>query len=167
MTSSIDSISEIIRTALSSFSSKDQEFFLKEKNIHLERQIKDSSLLDQLCWVRLIRTRLSEGYKKTLNTYKEKLKGRTGMMGGWRKSPTMKATSEYESPMPWLHPFKLAGEELQPLEDELKAAVVEGETYEKDLGKLQEVLDKYKLQLPLPSPSLKPKYTPRPVRVYK
>ena len=166
MTTSMDSISEIIRTDLSSLSSEDQQFFLEEKDRHLEGQVKDSSLLDQLCWLYLIRTRLSEGYKKTLNTYKEKLEGRTRMMGGWRKSPTLKAESEYESPMPWLHPFKLAGEELQPLEDELKAAVAEGETDEKDLGKLQEVLTKYKLRLPLPAPSLKPKYTPDSVRVY-
>jgi len=167
MTSSMDSISKIIRTDLSSFSSEDQQFFLEEKNRHLEGQIKDSSLLDQLCWLCLIRTRLSEGYKKALNTYKEKLEERTMMIGGWRKSPTMKAASEYESPMPWLHPFKLAGEELQPLEDELKAAVAEGETDEMDLVRLQEVLAKHKLWLPLPSPSLKPKYTPDSVGGYK
>lgn len=167
MVSSMDSVSEKVGEALGNLSSEDQGLFLEEKDKYVKRQINDSPLLDQLCWMRLIMTRLSEGHAKALTDFEEKLEARSKMLEGWRKSVTTKTASEYESPMPWLHPFKLARDELQPLEEELETAVTKGETGEKDLGKLQEVLDKYGLQLPLRSPSLKPKYPPRPVRVYK
>lgn len=167
MTSSKDSISEKGGYKPDNLSSEDQRLFLQEKDKYVKRQINDSPLLDQLCLLHLIIAQLSEGYTKALADFEEKLGGRTKMLEGWRQSKIKKVAAEFESPMPWLHPFKLAAEELQLLQEELEAAVMKGETEEKGLGKLREVMDKYQLQLPLPSHLIQPRYLPRSVRVYK
>ncbi len=167
MTSSMDSISEKLGSKLDNLSPEDNRLFFEEKDKYLKRQIIDSPLLDQLCCVHLIITRLSEGYERALTEFEGRLEARTTLLEGWRKSLTTKEMEEFESPMPWLHPFKLATEELKPLSDALETAVMRGETEEKDLGKLQEVMGKYKLQFPLPSHIMKPRYPPRSVRVYK
>lgn len=166
MTSSKDSKSKKASYELGNLSSEEQRRFQEEKDSYVKRQITDSPLLDQVCLLRLIIAQLSGGYAKALTDFEEKLGTRVRMLDGWRQSKIKKA-SEFESPMPWLHPFKLAAEELQRLQEELEAAVMKGETEEKDLGRLREVMDKYQLQLPLPSHLIRPRYLPRSVRVYK
>lgn len=166
MATTIDSVSENVRASLEKLNSTDQSLFLAEKERVMEQPVSDSPLLDQLCWVRLIRMMLSEGHSKTLTEFENKLKQRTKMVRVWRKSPTIKSASEYEGPMPWLYPFKLAGEALKPLEESLEAAVTSGQTEEKDLTILQEVLDKYKINLPLQPQSTTPRFPPRPLRAY-
>jgi hypothetical protein len=89
------------------------------------------------------------------------------MPGGWRKSVTRKLPGEFESPMPWLHPFKLAREDLARLEKELEEALAGGETEARSPGRLREVLERHDLQLPLPSPHFEPKFRPGAIRVYK
>ena len=69
--------------------------------------------------------------------------------------------------MPWLHPFKLAGEELEPLEAELEAAVLGGETRTADPGRLESVLARHGLELPLPSADVEPAFPPGGVRTYE
>jgi hypothetical protein len=66
-----------------------------------------------------------------------------------------------------MHPFKLAREELQPLEQQLEAAVDRGETAELDPAELQRVLERHHLELPLPSPFPPPRFPPGGVRTYK
>jgi hypothetical protein len=61
--------------------------------------------------------------------------------------------------MQWLDPH--------PLEEEWEAALARGETEARDSAKLQEVLDRHELQLPLPSPDIEPKFRPGAIRVYK
>jgi hypothetical protein len=163
----MDSIIVKVGLKLDNLSPDDHRFFLEKKDKYLKHQIIDSPLLDQLCCVHLIMTRLSESYEKSLTEFEERLEARTTLLEGWRKSLTTKEMEEFESPMPWLHPFKLAAEELKPLSEALETAVMKGETEEKDLGKLQEVMGKYKLQFPLPSHIMKPRYPPRSVRVYR
>ncbi len=166
MASTIDSVSESVRASLEDVSATDRDLFLAEKERAMKQQIIDSPLLDQLCWVRLIRLMLSEGHSKLLAEYEDKLKERTEMVRGWRKSPTTKSASEYEGPMPWLHPFKLAGEALEPLEESLETAVTSGQTEEGDLEALKEVLDRYKINLPLQLQAATPRFPPRPLRIY-
>ena len=167
MAASIDSVSEAVRATLHTLSREDQSLFLEEKDRYLGRRVGDSPLLDQLCCLRVVLTRLSEGYAAALTRFEEGLEAKTGMSGGWRKSVTRKLAGEFESPMPWLHPFKLSSEDLQPLKEDLEAALARGETEARDLGRLREVLDEHELQLPLPSPHIEPKFRPGAVRVYK
>lgn len=167
MTPAIDSISEDIQRRLADLSEEDLRLFLDDKAAYIQRHIDDSPLLDQLCWVRLIQTRLAGAFSKVLSNYKERLEGRTSMVGGWRKSPTTKAPSEFESPMPWLHPYKLAGEALQPLTEALETAVSSGETAALDLKLLEDVCNRYDIQLPLSPLPLKPSFPPRPLRMYQ
>jgi hypothetical protein len=82
--------------------------------------------------------RLSEGYARALRDFEAMLEQRIGMRPGWRKSLSRKVAGEYESPMPWLHPFRLAREALDPVQDELEAAVAAGETRERHPEQLQE-----------------------------
>ena len=165
MTSRVDSESEVVRAMLASASSEDRKLFLEERRRSLEDQRAESPLLDQLCLLRVVVARLYEGYATALSKFEEALEQKTRMRGGWRKSILHKVTSEFESPMPWLHPFKLAVEELDPLREEIEAAVARGETRERDPGRLQEVLAKHGLVLPLPSPFAQPRFPPGNLRV--
>lgn len=167
MSSTIPSESEHIQTILNKLNPEDQQLFSETKENYTKRAIADSPLLDQLCWIQLISARLKEHYSTVLSSYEERLKNRIDMPEGWRKLKTIKSPSEFESPMPWLHPFKLTADAIKPLEEELETAVSAGETKEKDLKNLQDLFDKYNLQFPLESLSLKPKYPPRPTRVFK
>lgn len=167
MTSPKDPISEKTGYERDDLSSADQRLFLEEKDKYVKRQVADSPLLDQVCLVHVIVARLSEGYRKALADFEERLNARITMLEGWRQSVTKKTAGELESPMPWLHPFRVAAEELRPLQEELEAAVMKGETEEKDLGKLREVMDRHQLQWPLPSHVGQPRYLARSVRVYK
>jgi hypothetical protein len=167
MASSMDSVSENTRATLESLSPEDQQLFLEERRKVLERGVGNSSLLDQLCCLRLIMTRLAEGHEVALNAFDQALGDKLKQRTGWRKSVIRKLSGEYESPMPWMHPFKLAREELQPLEERLEAAVGRGETEELDLSELQRVLERHHLELPLPSPFLPPPFPPGGVRTYK
>ena len=78
----------------------------------------------------------------------------------WRKSLARKVADEYESPVPWLHPFRLARETLSSVQDELEAAVAAGETRERHPERLRDVLAKHGLALPLPSPHVAPRFLP-------
>ena len=167
MAASIDSVSEAVRATLHTLSREDQSLFLEEKDSYLARRVGDSPLLDQLCCLRVVMTRLSEGYAEALHRFEEGIEAKTEMPGGWRQSVTRKLPGEFESPMPWLHPFKLAREDLERLEKELEEALASGEIEARDLGRLREVLDRHELQLPLPSPHIEPKFRPGAVRVYK
>ena len=167
MASSMDSVSENTRATLESLSSEDQQLFLEERGKVMERGVGGSPLVDQLCCLRLIMTRLAEGHQLALNAFDESLGDKVKKRTGWRKSVILKLSGEYESPMPWMHPFKLAREELQPLEERLEAAVDRGETEELDLSELQRVLERHHLELPLPSPFPPPPFPPGGVRTYK
>jgi len=167
MVSSIDSVSESIRELLVKLSEEQQNSFLDDKAAFMQRQINDSPALDQLCWVRLIRVLLAETLARDLARYTERLESRMSMPGGWRESRTIKSSAEFESPMPWLHPYKLAGEALQPLEEKLETAATSGENQEVDLTKLGKVLEKYDIRLPLAESFYKPKFQPRSLRIYK
>ena len=167
MGASIDSVSEAVRAMLRALSPEDQSLFLEEKDGYLARGVGDSPLLDQLCCVRVVMSGLSEGYAEALRRFEEGIQEKTEMPGGWRKSVTRKLPGEFESPMPWLHPFKLAREELEPLEEEMEAALASGETELRDFGRLREVLERHQLALPLPSPHLEPRFRPGAVRVFK
>lgn len=167
MASSMESVSERVRAALESLGSEERQGFLDEKKKVLERQVGDSPLLDQLCLLRVVMKMLAEGQEQALTDFETTLEGKMKMRGGWRKSIIRKVPGEYESPMPWLHPFKLAREELQPLEQELEAAVAKGETEERDWASIQQVLEKHRLELPLSEPPLAPEFQPGGVRTYK
>ena len=167
MASSMDSVSENTRAMLESLSSEDQQLFLEERGKVRERGVGGSPLLDQLCCLRLIMTRLAEGHEVALNAFDETLGDKVKRRAGWRKSGIRQLSGEYVSPMPWMHPFKLAREELQPLEERLEAAVGRGETEELDLSELQRVLERHHLELPLPSPFPPPPFPPGGVRTYK
>jgi hypothetical protein len=167
MAASIDSVSDAVRAVLQALSQEDQSLFLEEKDRYLARPVKDSPLLDQLCCLRVVMTRLSEGYAAALRRFEEGLAAKTEMRGSWRESVTLKRPGEFESPMPWLHPFKLAREDLEPLEEEWDTALARGETEARDPGRLREVLDEHELQLPLPSPDFGPKWRPGAIRVFK
>jgi hypothetical protein len=120
----------------------------------------DSGLLDQLCYVRMVIARLWEGYQKAYSEFDERLGVWTRKLDGWRESITKTQENELESPMPWLHPFKLAAEELKPLEEELATAVKQGETGQRDLSRLHEVLERHQLRLPLTAPDMNPRFQP-------
>ena len=167
MAASIDSVSDAVRPILQALSHEDQHLFLEEKDRYLARRVVDSPLLDQLCCLRVVMTRLSEGYAAALRRFQEGLAAKTEMRGSWRESVTLKRPGEFESPMPWLHPFKLARGDLEPLEEEWLAALARGETEAADPARLQEVLDRHELQLPLPSPHFDPKWRPGAIRVFK
>jgi hypothetical protein len=165
MASRIDSESKAVGAMLASASSEDRELFLEERQRLLEDRRAESPLLDQLCLLRVVLARLAEGYARALSKFEETLEQKTKMRGGWRKSILHKVSSEYESPMPWLHPFKLAAEELDPLRDELEAAVELGETRERDPARLRDTLAKHGLVLPLPSPLTGPRFPPGNLRI--
>ena len=107
---------------------------------------------------------MSEGYARALRDFEAMLEQRIGMRPGWRKSLSRKVAGEYESPMPWLHPFRLAREALDPVQEELEAAVAAGETRERHPERLREVLAKHGLALPLPSPRMAPRFLPGNLR---
>jgi hypothetical protein len=163
----MDSPSEAVRSTLRALGPEDQSLVREEKEGRLADGVADSPLLDQLCCLSVVMTRLSEGYAAALSRFEAGLQAKTEMRAGWRESVTRKLPGEFESPMPWLHPFKLAREELQPLAEELEAALVSGETEPRDPGSLRDVLERHELQLPLPSPHFEPKFRPGAVRVYK
>jgi hypothetical protein len=167
MADSIDAVSEAVRAVLRTLSHEDQSLFLREKAEHLARPVGDSPLLDQLCCLRVVVARLREGYTAALARFEAGLEAKSEMRGGWRASVIRKLPGEFESPMPWLHPFKLAREDLEPLEKELEAALASGKTELRDFGRLREVLERYELKLPLPSPRVEPKFRPGAVRVFK
>ena len=167
MAASIDSVSDAVRAVLQALSHEDQQLFLEEKDRYLARPVNDSPLLDQLCCLRVVMTRLSEGYAGALRRFEEGLAAKTEMRGSWRESVTLKRPGEFESPMPWLHPFKLARGDLEPLEEEWQAALARGETEAGDPARLQEVLDRHELPLPLPSPDFEPKWRPGAIRVFR
>jgi hypothetical protein len=167
MTASIDSASDAVRATLQALSREDQSLFLKEKQRYLARPMVDSPLLDQLCCLRVVMARLSEGYTAALHRFTEGLAAKAEMPGGWRKSVTRKLPGEFESPMPWVHPFKLARGDLEPLEQAWEEALARGETEARDPGWLQGVLDRHELELPLGSPHIGPRFRPGAVRVFK
>ena len=159
--------SEDIRSALIRLSREDQQLFSDTREKYAKNVIGDGPLLDQICWLRLIMIRLRENFSSALSAYEEGLKDRINKPGGWRKLRTIKLSGEFESPMPWLHPFKLAANGIQSLEEELVSAVSGGETEEKDMKRLQEIFNQYNLQFPIQPVSLKPDYMPRPTRIFK
>ena len=167
MTSVTDSANEQRRATLLKLDNEDRGLFAQEKESYLERRVADSPLLDELCCVRVVAKRLAEGYATALGDFDQKVDERTRMRVGWRKSATVKRPGEYESPMPWLHPFKLAGEELERLEAELEAAVLGGETRAASPSPLESVLAGHGLELPLPSADLGPAFPPGGVRTYE
>ena len=156
-----------INKMMGELSSDDQRLFRQYRDELLKEQIKESPLLDQLCWVKLVRSRLSDSYAKVLSAYQEKLAQRTMMPGSWRKSRTIKSPGEFESPMPWLHPFKMAGEALAPLEEELDRAVASGDRSARDMTKLGEVLEEHNIQFPISSQEPAPKFPPRSLRTFQ
>lgn len=166
MTGGIESLSDVGKM-LGQLSSNDQERFEQYKDAMRKKQINESPLLDQLCWVRLMRSQLSDSYAKALSGYEERLAKRAEMPGRWRKSPTMKSPDEFESPVPWLHPFKLAGEALAPLEEELEKAVASGDTEAKDTARLGEILDTHGIRFPISSNEPISRFPPRPLRIHK
>jgi hypothetical protein len=165
MASGFHSESQTVRTMLESLSSQDRDLFLEERKRLLEDRRVESPLLDQLCLLRVVMARLSDGHARALAAFEATLEQRTRMRGGWRKSVLRKMSDEYEAPMPWLHPFKLAGEELGPLAQELEAAVERGETRETEWTRLHQVLEKYQLEMPLSSLAVQPRFPPGNARV--
>jgi hypothetical protein len=160
MASAPDSESQAVRALLASVGAEDRQLFLAERRRLLDDRCAASPLLDQLCLLRVVMARLSEGYSEALSAFEALLEQRTRIRPGWRKGSTRKVSGEYESPMPWLHPFRLAREELDPLRAELEAAAAKGETRERRPERLQEVLAKHGLGLPLPSPLVRPRFLP-------
>lgn len=158
MTAALDSVAESVRGTLSILDADDQRLFFEERE--REKPLGESPLLDQLCFLRVVRTRLAEGYARALADFEERLERRSQMRQGWRKSTVRKVAGEYESPMPWLHPFRLANEDLEPLEQELQAAVGAGETAPRGPERLLEVLERHDLGLPLPTPIFQPRFRP-------
>jgi hypothetical protein len=152
--------SEALRTMLESVGSEDQKRFLEERGRVLADQRAESPLLDQLCLLRVVIARLSAGYARALSDFEAKLEQRVRMRPGWRKSLARKVAGEFESPMPWLHPFRLARESLSSVQDELEAAVAAGETRERQTERLRDVLAENGLALPLPSPHVAPRFLP-------
>jgi hypothetical protein len=159
-----DSRSEVLRTMLTNVGSEDQRLFLDERRRLLEDHGAESPLLDQLCLLRVVMVRLSEGYARSLGEFEARLERRIGMRPGWRKSLARKVSGEYESPMPWLHPFRLAREALEAVQEELEAAVAAGETRERKPERLRQVLAEHGLALPLPSPHVAPRFLPGSAR---
>jgi hypothetical protein len=160
MTAPLDSVAQSVRATLSILDADDQRLFFEERERCTEKQLGEGPLLDQLCCLRVVRARLEQGYARALADFEERLERRAHMREGWRKSTVRKVEGEYESPMPWLHPFRLADEELEPLERELQAAVAAGETAPRDPERLREVLQRHELELPLPTPIIQPRFRP-------
>jgi hypothetical protein len=141
-----------VRSTLADLASEDRKLFLEERQRLLEDPHPESPLLDQLCLLRVITARLAEGYASALASFETTLEKRILMRPGWRKTLRRKTADEYESPMPWLHPFRLAREELVVVQDEIADAVARGETLVRHPERLHEVLAEHGLALPLPSP---------------
>lgn len=160
MATSLESVCESVRATLGELGEADGRLFLEERERCRAEGLTAGPLLDQLCCVRRIRSRLAEGYAEALARFEERLEQRSSMAEGWRKSTARKAPAEYESPMPWMHPFRLAGEDLESLEAELHDAVARGETKERALGRLRAVLEQHEISLPLPSPHVGPRFPP-------
>jgi hypothetical protein len=160
MTAPLDTVSENVRATVSTLDTDDQRLFFEERTRCIQKELGEGPLLDQLCCLRVVRERLAEGYARALGDFEERLERRSGMREGWRKSTVRKVAGEYESPMPWLHPFRLANEELEALERELEAAVAAGETALRDPERLLEVLARHELELPLPTPIIQPRFRP-------
>jgi hypothetical protein len=149
-----------VRATLADLGREDRQLFLEERQQLLEDQQPESPLLDQLCLLRVITARLAEGYAFALAKFEVTLEKRIRMRPGWRKTLRRKAAGEYESPMPWMHPFRLAREELVAVQDELAEAVASGETRVRQPERLSDVLAKHGLALPLPSPLVPPSFAP-------
>ena len=167
MATSLAPCSQSVQTILESLGSEDQALFQQERDRRIEQGLSESSLLEQLCCLHVIRARLAEGYQQALTSFQATLEGKASQRVGWRRHSLRKVKGEYESPMPWMHPFKLAGEALQPFAEELETALADGETEERDSGRLEEVLAQYDLELPLPPPFPKPRWGPGTVQVYR
>lgn len=160
MTAPLDSVVESVRATLSMLDSEDQQLFFDERGRCAEKKLGEGPLLDQLCCLRVVRVRLAQGYARALADFEERLERRSRMRQGWRKSTVRKVSGEYESPMPWLHPFRLADEDLEPLERELHEAVAAGETAVRAPERMLEVLERHELGLPLPTPIFQPRFRP-------
>jgi hypothetical protein len=145
---------------LESAGSEERELFFEERRRVLADRCAESPLLDQLCLLRVVMARLSAGYARALADFEATLDQRIRMRPGWRKSLARKVAGEYESPMPWLHPFRLAREALSSVQDELEAAVAAGETRERHPERLRDVLAEHGLALPLTSPHVAPRFLP-------
>jgi len=160
VTAGLESIDQSVRAALEALGPGERGRFVEERERSLAEGLRAGPLLDQLCCVRLVMSRLQEGYTRALADFEERLDRRAAMGEGWRRSTARKVKGEYESPMPWLHPFRLAREDLEPLEAELQRAVVEGSRNGPDPARLGEVLARHGLGLPLPSPLMGPRFPP-------
>ena len=160
MTAALDSVAESVRAVLSTLDADDQRLFFEKRERCAREKLREGPLLDQLCFLRVVRARLGQGYVRALADFEERLEQRSQMREGWRKSTLRKVAGEYESPMPWLHPFRLADEDLEPLERELQAAVAAGETAPRGPERLLEVLERHELGLPLPTPIVEPRFRP-------
>jgi hypothetical protein len=145
---------------LESIGPEERKRFLGERRRLLADPREESPLLDQLCLLRALMAELSAGYARALEAFDAALERRVRMRPGWRKSLARKVDGEYESPMPWLHPFRLAREALVPMQDELEAALAAGETRERHPERLKAALVAHGLALPLPSPHLAPRFLP-------
>ena len=95
-----DSQSELLRTMLTNVGSEDQRLISDERRRLLDDHCAEGPLLDQLCLLRVVMLRLSEGYARSLGEFEARLARRIGMRPGWRKSLAHKSSGEYESPMP-------------------------------------------------------------------
>ena len=108
MAASIDSVSEAVRATLHTLSREDQSLFLEEKNSYLARRVGDSPLLDQLCCLRVVMTRLSEGYATALARFEEGIEAKTGNASqafdcaAWARAPTPVSCA------PWARGFLLS-----------------------------------------------------------
>ena len=151
--SSLDDLrSDAVRATLADLGREDRKLFLEERQRFLAERQPESPLLDRLCLLRVITARLAEGYADALASFESTLERRIRMRPGWRRTLRRKTVDEYESPMPWLHPFRLAREELVAVQDEIAADVARGETRDRRPERLGELLAKHGLALPLPSP---------------
>lgn len=160
MNASIDTVSEPARALLRDLGPDDRRLFFDERDVRVAQRAPEGPLLDQLCCLHVITTRLSQGYAAALARFDERLAARSRMKGGWRDSVTRKLPHEYESPMPWLHPFKLAGDELSLLERELETSLAADGSTDADFARVREILARHGLDLPLPSPSVEPRFRP-------
>ncbi len=147
-----DSRSETVQATLAELGSRDRELFLEVRRQLLEEEHRESPLLDQLCLLRVITTRLAEGYAGALAKFEARLEQRIRMRPGWRRMLRHKSASDHESPMPWLHPLRLAHEALVAMQDQVEQDVSSGETRDAHAEQLAEVLARHGLALPLSGP---------------
>lgn len=156
-----DPVTAGVRETLTRLDADDRQRFAEEKERSLhEEGLPDGEALEELCCLRVILRGLSEGYDRALARFESRLDERSEMRQGWRKATVRKVSGEYESPMPWLHPFRLAREELEPLEVELREAIARGGASPRALARIEEVLAKHELALPLPDPEVQPRFPP-------